>query len=170
MFTLEQVTKAQRRSRGFFNLGARRGGWSTPRPGRFTPGKDPVPIVEEAGWASGPVWTGAENLAHTELQSPDRPARSQSLYTLHYPAHTTIRSPDHPARSQSLYTYSVRYTIPPFSDSQFSCSVCQMHQHTFITAFTPAPLPSVTYREPDQSTKQLHSPFQLHICTKLSLP
>ena len=21
------------------------GGWSTPRPGRFTPGKDPVPII-----------------------------------------------------------------------------------------------------------------------------
>jgi len=36
-------------------------GWSTPRPGRFTPWKDPVPIVQEAGWASGPVWTGAEN-------------------------------------------------------------------------------------------------------------
>jgi len=29
----------------------------------ITPGKDPVPIVQEAGWASGPVWTGAENLA-----------------------------------------------------------------------------------------------------------
>jgi hypothetical protein len=29
----------------FFNIGARWGGWSTPRPGRFTPGKDPVPIV-----------------------------------------------------------------------------------------------------------------------------
>ena len=41
------------------------GGWSTPRPGRFTPGKDPVHIVEEAGWAPGPVWTGAENLAPT---------------------------------------------------------------------------------------------------------
>ena len=27
----------------------------------FTPGKDPVPIVQEAGWAPGPVWTGAEN-------------------------------------------------------------------------------------------------------------
>jgi len=26
------------------------------------PGKDPVPIVQEAGWAPGPVWTGAENL------------------------------------------------------------------------------------------------------------
>ena len=33
-----------------------------PRP-LFTPGKDPVPIVQEAGWAPGPVWTGAENLA-----------------------------------------------------------------------------------------------------------
>ena len=22
----------------------------------FTPGKDPVPILQEAGWAPGPVW------------------------------------------------------------------------------------------------------------------
>jgi hypothetical protein len=29
----------------FFNLGAGWGGWSTPRPGRLTPGKEPVPIV-----------------------------------------------------------------------------------------------------------------------------
>jgi hypothetical protein len=29
----------------FINLGARCGGWSTSRPGRLTPGKDPVPIV-----------------------------------------------------------------------------------------------------------------------------
>jgi hypothetical protein len=29
----------------------------------FTSGKDPVPIVQEAGWARGPVWTSAENLA-----------------------------------------------------------------------------------------------------------
>jgi hypothetical protein len=36
----------------------------TPRPGRFTPGeRDPVPIVQEAGWAPGPVRTGADNLA-----------------------------------------------------------------------------------------------------------
>jgi hypothetical protein len=32
-------------------------------PAAFTPGKDPVPIVQEAGWAPEPVWTGAENLA-----------------------------------------------------------------------------------------------------------
>ena len=31
----------------------------------FTPGKDLVPLVQEAGWAPGPVWTGAENLAPT---------------------------------------------------------------------------------------------------------
>ena len=47
------------------------GGWSAPRPGRFTPRKDPVPIVQEAGWATGPVWTGAENLALTGIRSPD---------------------------------------------------------------------------------------------------
>jgi len=35
-----------------------------PRP-LFTPGKDPVPIVQEAGCVPGPVWTGAENLALT---------------------------------------------------------------------------------------------------------
>ena len=33
-----------------------------PRP-LFTPGKDKVPIVQDSGWASGPVGTGAENLA-----------------------------------------------------------------------------------------------------------
>ena len=28
-----------------------------------TPGKFVVPIVQEVGWASKPVWKGAENLA-----------------------------------------------------------------------------------------------------------
>ena len=59
-------------------------GWSTPRPGRFTPWKDPVPIVQEAGCAPGLVWTGAENLATTGIRSPDLPARSKSLYLLRY--------------------------------------------------------------------------------------
>ena len=53
----------------------------------FTPGKNPVPIVQEAGWAPGPVWTGAEKLAPTRFRSPDRPARSESLYRLSYRAH-----------------------------------------------------------------------------------
>ena len=37
----------------------------------FTPGKDPVPILQEAGCAPGPVWTGGKSRPH-----PDRPARS----------------------------------------------------------------------------------------------
>jgi hypothetical protein len=42
-----------------------------------TPGKDPVPIVQEAVWAPGPVGTGTEILAPTGILSPDRSARSQ---------------------------------------------------------------------------------------------
>ena len=56
-----------------------------PRP-HFTPGKDPVPILQEAGWAPGPVWTGGKSRPHRD-SFPDRPAHSQSLYRLSYPAH-----------------------------------------------------------------------------------
>jgi hypothetical protein len=62
-------------------------GWvvnTTPRP-IYPRERDPVPILQEAGLAPGPVWTGAENLAPTVIRSPDRPARSQSLYRLNYP-------------------------------------------------------------------------------------
>ena len=43
----------------FHDRGTRRGRVvsSAPRP-HSTPGKDPVPIVQEAGWAPEPVWTG----------------------------------------------------------------------------------------------------------------
>ena len=58
-----------------------------PRP-HFTPGKDPVPILQEAGWAPGPVWTGGKSRPHWD-SIPDRPASSQSLYQLSYRAHPT---------------------------------------------------------------------------------
>ena len=48
-------------------------------------GKNPVPIVQEVGWASGRVWAGPENLAPTKIRSPDRPNPSETLYQLHYP-------------------------------------------------------------------------------------
>jgi len=51
----------------------------------FTTGKDPVPILQEAGWAPGPVWTGGISRPHRD-SVPDSPARSQSLYRLSYPA------------------------------------------------------------------------------------
>ena len=49
-FTLEQSTKAQRGEQMHSptlpsTSALDGGGWSTPIPGRFTPGKDPVPIV-----------------------------------------------------------------------------------------------------------------------------
>ena len=74
----------------FHDHGTKRG-WmvsSTPRP-LFTPGKDPVPIVQEAGWALRPVRTGGKSRP-TGIRSPDRPSRSQSLYWLSYSAHDLL--------------------------------------------------------------------------------
>ena len=71
----------------FHHRGTRRGEWSAARPGRtLPPGKDPVPILQEAGWAPGPVLTGGKSCPHRD-SIPDRPAHSQSLYRLSYPAH-----------------------------------------------------------------------------------
>jgi len=47
---------------------------STPQP-HFTPGKDPVPILQGAGWTPGPVWMGRKSHPHRDT-IPDRPARS----------------------------------------------------------------------------------------------
>jgi len=46
--------------------------------------RDPVPIVQGAGWVTVSVWTGAENLASAGIQSPGRPTPSKSLYRMHY--------------------------------------------------------------------------------------
>jgi len=54
-------------------------------PTAFNNGKDPVPFVQDPGWASGPVWVVAENLAPTRIRSLDRVAHSKSLYGLRYP-------------------------------------------------------------------------------------
>jgi len=48
------------------------GGWSMPRPGRLTEGKDTLPIANEAGWSPWPVWSGVYNLAPTGFPVPDR--------------------------------------------------------------------------------------------------
>jgi len=72
---------AQRLGRGlalpFHDRGTRRGCVvsSKPRP-HFTPKKDPVPILQEAGWVPGPVWTGGKSRPHRD-SIPDRQARSQ---------------------------------------------------------------------------------------------
>jgi len=74
----------------FHDRGTRRG-WvvsSTPRP-HFTPGKDLVLILQEAGWAPGPVWTDGKSRPYRD-SIPDRPTRSQSLYRLSYRAHVCV--------------------------------------------------------------------------------
>jgi len=88
----------------FHEHGTRRGlvVSSTPRP-HFTPGKDLVPILQEAGWASGPVWTGRKSCPHRD-SILDRPAHSQSLYRLSYPAHT------HTHTHIYIYIYIYMYT------------------------------------------------------------
>jgi hypothetical protein len=48
--------------------------------------KDPKPIIQEAGWAPGPVRPGAEDLSSPNgIRSPDLPACSESLNRLSYP-------------------------------------------------------------------------------------
>ena len=39
------------------------------------PGKDLVPILQEGGWAPGPVWKGGKSPPHRD-SIPDRPVRS----------------------------------------------------------------------------------------------
>ena len=79
--------KAQTGRRGialpFFNLGTRCG-WVvsvTPRP-LYRRERDPVRLSV--------IWTSAENLVPTGIRSPDRPARSESLYRLSYPGPSNI--------------------------------------------------------------------------------
>ena len=63
------------------------GEWSAARPGRtLPPGNGPVSILQEAGWAPELAWTDGKSCPHRD-SIPDRPARSQSLYRLNYPAH-----------------------------------------------------------------------------------
>ena len=54
--------------------------WSTPRPDHFNPGKNHVPTVQEAGGGQGRFGQGRKISPSTGIRSPDRPARSESLY------------------------------------------------------------------------------------------
>ena len=61
-------------------------------PATSTPGNEPVPIVQEAGCAPGPVWTGGKSRPHRD-SIPDRPARSSVAIPTELP----------PAHNHSLY-------------------------------------------------------------------
>ena len=58
-------------------------------PAALPPGNTPVPTVQEAGWAPGPVWAGAENLAPPPGFDPRTVQPVASRYTdCANPAHT----------------------------------------------------------------------------------
>ena len=58
----------------FIHHGTGRGEGSASPPPLFTPGKDPIPIVQEDWWAPGPLWTSAENLAPPHRDSIPGPS------------------------------------------------------------------------------------------------
>ena len=63
------------------------GEWSAAHPDRSLPsGKDPVPISQEAGWASGPVWTGGKSRHH-----PSRPVHSSVAIPTELPGPHILR-------------------------------------------------------------------------------
>jgi hypothetical protein len=60
-------------------------------PAVFTPEKESVPVLDEAGWASGPIWTGQKNLApFTGVRTHKRLTRSESLFPWHRPVPLNI--------------------------------------------------------------------------------
>ena len=79
----------------FHDRGTRRGwvGQQYALAALYPPGKDPVPILQEAGWAPGPVWMGRKSRPYRD-SIRDHPVRSQSLYQLSYPAHNRWILPD----------------------------------------------------------------------------
>jgi len=76
---------------------------STPRP-HFTPGKDPVLILQEAGWALEPVWTDGKSRPQRD-SIPDRPARSS----------VTIPTELHGPRRQKGYSIKLFSGLGTFS-------------------------------------------------------
>jgi hypothetical protein len=96
------------------------------------PGNDPVPTVREVGWAPGPVWTGAENLAPTPpgIRSPDRPARCELLYRLSYPGPQSLYRLSYPVKmNKTSQKTSLLLRPATHSTSEQTHSLCQMaHQ------------------------------------------
>ena len=70
----------------FLNLSTRREWMINAAPHQLcSPGKHPVSVVQEVGWASKPDGKHTEYLAPTRVHTRGRPAHSDSLHRLQYP-------------------------------------------------------------------------------------
>ena len=110
---------------------------STSRP-HFTTGKDPVPFLQEAWWAPGPVWTGGKSGPHRD-SIPDRPTHSQSLYRLSYPAHTPCNIVKHKHRSDIQTLYCIEHRNKPTKTTKENRQNINLHAcalHLTITGIT----------------------------------
>jgi len=58
--------------------------WSETRSGRFTLGKDGVPLLQEVWWASGPDWKN-QKISLPGVRFPDRPASEKKNINLSKP-------------------------------------------------------------------------------------
>jgi len=75
----------------FLDHGTRAGEGSKSRPGRsLPPGKTRYPLYRRLGGPQGRSGQVRKISPPTEIRSPDRPARSKSLYRLSYPAHKLL--------------------------------------------------------------------------------
>jgi hypothetical protein len=82
-----------------------------------------VPIVQEAGWATGPVWTGGKT-GSTGIRSPDRPARSPVAIPTDLPGPQFLFS-----RVWKSYK-----SLPQFRTTEFFCTHNSMpYQFTFYS-------------------------------------
>ena len=82
-----------------------------PCPDSFTTGNDPVATVEGKGWAQGPIYIDAGNLAPAWIISPDCPAHSKSL---HRPRYTGPKGIYIEPKLNAMYIISVFLAVSEF--------------------------------------------------------
>jgi len=161
---------AQRVGRGIALLFHDRGtrtGWvvsSTHRP-HFTPGKDPVPVLQEGGWAPGPVWKGGKSRPYRD-SIPDLPARSQSLYRLSYPAHclTSIRTTGKLQVSQTTASSLTEINTIYFSNAVSRWTCPKQGHYGVRQCQSQAPLFRKPWTEFTNITRRLKHHTQYHRC------
>ena len=123
---------------------------STPRP-HFTPGKDPVSIVQEAGWAPG----RAENGVPTGIRSWTVQLVAQSLYRLSYPAHliTTYGGPKMPV--QQLQYGNIQFSAKS-KQNYTQILVCNIQAYFSVIS------PITTATGLQMFVLKTHTPFNNH--------
>ena len=111
------------------------GGWSTPRPGRFTPGKETrYPLYRRLGGPKSRTGQVQKISPPTGIRLPDRPARSESPYRLSYPGpyiYLIFISILHSLSRQDLQTLYLTFTLS--------------YQNSAYFLFTSRTVPTVFY-------------------------